>query len=115
MNLIIAGSRNFNDARLLNEVCDHMFQNLDQVEIVSGGARGADRLGEQYAIEHGYPVKQFLPDWKSFGRGAGLRRNNEMADYADGLLAFWDGTGRGTKQMIQSARERGLKVKVFKI
>lgn len=113
MKVIIAGSRDFSDYVKLSETCDHLLKNQKEVEIVSGKARGADRLGERYATERGYKIKEFEPDW-STGKGAGYARNVEMADYADALIAFWDGKSRGTMHMINIAKNKGLKVRVIK-
>jgi hypothetical protein len=86
---------------------------FDITEVVSGGARGVDRLGEEFAVAHHLHVKRFLPNWK-LGRGAGFIRNIEMAEYADALIAIWDGVSRGTAQMIREAKKRGLRVYVFR-
>lgn len=86
---------------------------LSKVEIVSGTARGADRLGERFAHEFGCKLKQFPADW-SKGRQAGMLRNIEMGNYADALVAFWDGKSRGTKFMIDYAKKKKLKVKVIR-
>lgn len=112
MKVIIAGGREFNDYATLCRVCDHMLQNQKEIEIVSGTARGADLLGEQYARERGYPIQQFPADWDKYGKAAGYKRNAEMAAYADALICFWDGKSRGSKHMIDLAREKGLKVKI---
>lgn len=113
MKIIIAGSRDFNDYETLKKVCDFMLSRQDEIEIVSGGARGADKLGESYAKEKGYPIKQFPADW-SKGKGAGYIRNEDMARYGDALIAFWDGESKGTEHMINLAKKHGLKVKVHK-
>lgn len=81
-------------------------------EIVSGGAEGADRLGEYWAKIHEIPIKRFPADWAKHGKAAGPIRNREMAQYADALVAIWDGESRGTKNMIDEARKRGIKVHV---
>jgi hypothetical protein len=114
IRVIIAGGRDFNDYIKLCEVCDIAFKEYPIVEIVSGEARGADQLGERYAIERGHLVKRFPADWDNYGKGAGFRRNVEMADYAGALLAFWDGTSRGTQHMINTAKKKGLKIKIIK-
>ena len=80
-------------------------------EIVSGGAKGADKLGEQYAMDYGLKTKMFHADW-SKGKQAGPIRNAAMADYADALIAFWDGKSRGTANMIQNAKNKGLIIKI---
>lgn len=114
MKIIIAGSRDFNDYETLKKVCDFMLSRQDEVEIVSGTARGADQLGERYAREKGYLIKQFPADWTKDGKRAGYIRNKEMAEYADALIAFWDGKSKGTEHMINLAKKRGLKVKIHK-
>lgn len=112
--VIIAGGRNFCDYAQLVRVCDHMLSNKNpsDIEIVSGVARGADNLGERYAKEKGYQLSQFPADWNRNKKAAGYIRNAQMADYADALIAFWDGASRGTKHMIDLGKEKGLKVKV---
>ena len=112
--VIIAGGRDFDDFRTLSETCIHMLQNKHNVEIVSGTANGADKLGEQFARFMGYPIKQFPPNWDEFGKSGGYRRNEEMAEYADALIAFWDKSSKGTKHMIDLAKKHNLKVKVVK-
>lgn len=115
IKLIIAGGRDFADYALLKQECSRLLSDKSQaVEIVSGKAKGADALGEQYSKEHHFPVKAFYPDWKTFGRAAGPIRNQEMANYATHLIAFWDGKSRGTKSMINLAAKQGLCVKVVK-
>jgi hypothetical protein len=70
-------------------------------EIVSGGAKGADTLGEQFAQTHNLPCKIFPADWKKYGRAAGPKRNAQMAEYANYGVALWDGKSRGTANMIK--------------
>ena len=113
MKVIIAGSRGFSDFQLLYAKCEEILANVDEVEIVSGTARGADKLGEHYASLKGHSVRQFTPDWDKQGKAAGYIRNKEMADYADCLIAFWDGESKGTKHMIDLATEKGLSVHVI--
>lgn len=112
--VIIAGGRDFDDFRLLCKVCMHMLQNKTNVEIVSGTANGADKLGEKFAEYMGYPIKRFPANWDEFGKAAGHIRNKEMAEYGDALIAFWDGESKGTGGMIGEAEKRNLKVKVQK-
>lgn len=112
--LIIAGSRTFTDYELLKRTLDKLLINKTDIEIVSGCAKGADKLGERYAAEHNYPVKHFPADWDAHGKGAGFIRNKQMAQYADALVAFWDGFSRGTEMMIELAREKNLLVRVIR-
>lgn len=113
IKVIIAGGRNFDDFNKLCQVCAEFLQDQNNVEIVSGAYKGADLLGERYAAERNYPIKQFPADWRRYGKSAGLKRNTEMANYADMLIAFWDEKSKGTKNMIDLATQAGLKVKVF--
>ena len=110
--VIIAGTRDFSDYALLCSYADEVLAGRKGVEIVSGGARGADALGEQYARERGFALKVFPAEWKKWGAAAGPIRNAQMADYADALIAFWDGKSAGTRDMIRKAEDRGLRVQV---
>lgn len=112
MKVIISGGRNFNDYKHLCQVCDTILSKQTEVEIVSGTANGADKLGEKYANDNGYSIKRFPADWDKHGKSAGYKRNAQMAEYADALIAFWDGKSRGTKNMIDLAKRAGLKIKV---
>jgi hypothetical protein len=113
MKVIIAGSRGFSDFQLMYAKCEEILANVNEVEIVSGTARGADKMGEHYASLKGYNVARFPAEWDKHGKAAGYIRNKEMADYADCLIAFWDGESRGTKHMIDLATERNLSVHII--
>lgn len=112
MKLIIAGGRDFSNYDLLCEEVSKIIAGVPCIEIVSGGARGADLLGEHYAIDKGIPVKRFPADWEKYGKSAGFRRNAEMAKYADWCICFWDGKSKGTGHMINLAKEAGLNIKI---
>lgn len=108
MKTIIAGSRTINNIQSIHEAV--LKAGWPISEVVSGTAQGADTLGEQWAKSLHIPVTQFPADWDTHGRKAGFIRNCEMGDYADALLAIWDGQSRGTKHMIDYARKKGLQV-----
>jgi hypothetical protein len=110
MKVIIAGGRDFNDYLLLLHAV--VKANFDITEVVSGGAKGADALGELFARDMDIPLALFPADWDKHGRAAGPIRNGEMAGYADALIAMWDGKSSGTRNMINQAKDRGLKVHV---
>ena len=110
--IIVAGSREFSDYPLLVRTLDHLLSRQSEIVIVCGKARGADTLGEQYAKAHGYQVAYYPAEWDKYGRQAGYLRNIEMAKNADALVAFWDGQSRGTRHMIELAKQHGLKVRV---
>lgn len=127
--IIIAGSRGFNDFVLLAEKMDFFTSRLEAVEVVSGTASGADTLGERWAKERGHGAKQFPAPWndiegkpaheikinrqgKPYWHRAGFVRNQQMAEYADSLVAFWDGKSKGTAMMIEIMRKMGKPVRV---
>lgn len=111
--LIVAGGRDFDNYAGLERSLDYLLKNvIDDVQIVCGMAKGADRLGERYAKEHGYEVRYFPADWDMDGKSAGFKRNVRMAENADALVAFWDGQSKGTKHMIDTAQRMGLEVRV---
>jgi hypothetical protein len=112
--LIVAGGRDFNDAELLDEWVSRAIPRMTKPEIVCGMANGADTLGEVWALDRGHWVKYFPAYWDKHGKKAGYLRNEEMAKYADALLAFWDGKSKGTKHMIDLAKKHNLKVKVVR-
>ena len=116
MRVIVAGSRDFNDYDLVEKTLltyfkAHHLHNKD-VEIVSGSARGADKLGEQFAKKCGLKLTKFPADWNKYGKAAGPIRNEEMAKYSDMLFAFWDGYSKGTKNMIELAKQYELLINV---
>jgi hypothetical protein len=81
-------------------------------EIVSGCGGNVDHAGEYVADVKNLPLHKFPANWTSLGRKAGPIRNREMAEYADALIAIWDGKSKGTKSMIDEAKKRGLNVYV---
>jgi hypothetical protein len=118
--IIIAGSRNFADYSLLRKHCNiyiaevqfTKFVGSDAIGIVTGAARGADRLGERYALEYNYHSIVMPAQWDEFGKSAGYVRNAEMAKISNGLIAFWDGKSRGTAHMIDLAKKNNLNIKI---
>lgn len=115
MKVIIAGGRNFNNYTLLKFKCNEILKNIEVEEIVSGKCpTGADALGERYAREKGYKVSPFQADLDRYGKQAGYLRNKQMAEYADSLIAFWDGFSKGTAMMIDLAKQNGLNVRIIK-
>lgn len=126
IRIIIAGSRNFNDYDRLEYECSRMISSIrykylidkNSIEIISGTANGADKLGEKFANSNNISVKKFPANWSKYGKRAGYIRNCEMADYAtqDGcegfLFAFWDGKSKGTKMMIDIANKKGINILV---
>lgn len=122
LRVIIAGGRDFNNFSLLMDKCIEIIKlNVEDVKcirIISGGARGADLLGEQFANITHYELSKFPANWDLYGKSAGYCRNTEMAKFAvkDGnrglLVAFWNGKSRGTKHMFDVGKHYGLWVEI---
>lgn len=106
MKLIVAGGRDFTDSSRMDAELKNLVLNgtlPDDVELVCGMARGAD-ITAYHLWKHVYqnPVHEFEAEWDKHGKAAGFLRNTQMALFADFLVAFWDGTSKGTKHMIET-------------
>ena len=108
MKIIVAGSRDLYRPDLVGEMLDEA--GWKPTHIISGCARGADKAGEAWAQENGVEVIRMPADWGKHGRAAGPIRNREMAKIGDALAVIWDGKSRGTANMLEEARKRGLPV-----
>lgn len=109
MKVAVIGSRSISRVKLE----DYLPSDTD--EIVSGGARGVDTCAREYALSHGLKLTEFEPDYTRYGRAAPLRRNDLIVEYADAVLAFWDGRSTGTQYVVRKCRETGTPVRVFKL
>ena len=108
MRTIIAGSRSINDYEAL---CKAVQESGFEIScVLSGAAAGVDALGERFALEHNIPIERFPADWKRFGRAAGPVRNRILAQHAKALIALMHPNSTGTRNMIQTAHQAGLKV-----
>ncbi len=108
MKVAVIGSRGLK----VNDLGKYLPDNT--TEIVSGGARGIDRCAREYALAHGIKLTEFLPDYDKYGRSAPLKRNITIIENADIVLAFWDGTSRGTKFVIDSCEKMGVSVEIIR-
>lgn len=106
----VVGSRTFTDEWLLTETLNAVRARLGPFVLVSGGARGADKLAAQWARRRLLGVLEFLPDYAGHGRAAPLRRNEQIVVQADELVAFWDGQSSGTAHTLRLAAEKGIPV-----
>lgn len=97
MKFGVVGSRNFNNYELLNKTLSE-YDNINY--IISGGAYGADKLAERYAINNNIKTIIFLPEWSKYGKSAGFIRNKLIVNESDIIIAFWDGKSKGTKLTI---------------
>ena len=108
--ILIAGSREYDDYGEAKEYLDRfIMENCegDFVVIISGGCRGADAIGEEYARQNGIEVLRYPAEWGRYGRAAGPKRNRQMADECDVAVCFWDGESKGTKSLIDYMNKIG--------
>lgn len=110
--IIVAGGREFADYDYLASTMGAVTANLDHFIVIHGDCRGADKLAGRWTTEHGHKCVPCPAEWDLFGKAAGPRRNELMAQNADALVAFWDGKSTGTSGMIKLAETYGLKVRV---
>lgn len=113
MRTIIAGSRNVTDYDILLQAIENCPFHISVV--LSGTARGVDRMGERFALQQKIPLEKYPADWNKWGKSAGYKRNELMAEKAEALLALWDGESRGTKHMIDIAKKKGLKIYIYQV
>ncbi len=113
MKVIIAGSRTITE--YTHVILAIKRSGFEVTQVVCGGAAGVDNNGHRWAVERNIPIKLFMPDWLKYGKSAGPKRNAQMAEYGDALIAIWDGKSRGTKNMIDEATKRNLKVYIYTV
>lgn len=113
MRVIIAGSRSIPDYAIVSRAI--VESGFEITKVISGHARGVDRLGELWARKHKIPIQTFIPDWDRHGKIAGHLRNAEMAKVADALILIWDGMSHGSASMLRIAQEKKLKVFVLEV
>ena len=113
--LVVAGSRDFDDYALLSAELDKLLAGKKNITIVSGTARGADRLGERYATEHNLRIERFPAEWEKYHKGAGPIRNMKMVQSADAVIVFWDNESSGTKNIIECARKQDIPYRIVRV
>lgn len=113
--LVVAGSRDFDDYTLLSAELDKLLAGKTNITIVSGTARGADRLGERYAAEHNLRIERFPAEWEKYHKGAGPVRNMKMVQSADAVIVFWDNDSSGTKNIIECARKQDIPYRIVRV
>ena len=106
MKVAVIGSRGL----IVNDLGKYLPENT--TEIVSGGAKGIDTCARDYALLHDIKLTEFLPEYNKYGRGAPLKRNLQIIEYADVVIAFWDGKSKGTKYVIDNCKKLGVQVDV---
>jgi len=110
IKLAVVGSRDFVDYKYMCEILDW----FEIKQIISGGAKGADSLAKQYAEENNLDYKEFPAEWDRYGKSAGYRRNVQIVDAADEVVAFWDQTSKGTAHSIKIAEEMNKPIHVYR-
>ena len=113
MRTIIAGSRAINSYEIVRAAVEA--SGFEVTCVISGRAPGVDRWGEFWASRNGVPCERHIADWRKHGMGAGFRRNEDMANSAEALIAVWDGHSPGTRHMIATARRKGLQVYIWMV
>ena len=108
MKIAVVGSRkiHIDDIGKYLPTCD---------EIVTGGAEGVDRLAMEYAEKEKIRLTVFLPEYTKYKRGAPIVRNRQIVDYSDKVIAFWDGSSKGTLSVIEYAKRTGKSIEVIMI
>ena len=104
ISVAIVGSRDFNNYELFKSRINKIIKDKNIEQLISGGANGADKLAEKYALENNYQIKIIKPDWKK-GRWAGLERNTIIIEQSDIVIAFWNGISRGTFHVINKTEQ----------
>lgn len=116
MDIIIAGSRDFTNYNLAKQHLDKILVNApSSTTILCGGARGADLIGEAYALSREFNIEYFIPEWDRLGKSAGYVRNEDMAKNATHCIVFWDGMSKGSKHMIDLAKKYKLNLRVIMV
>lgn len=118
--VVVAGSRGFTDDQFIFDTLDKLSalfaaSGMRIAEVVSGNARGPDKIGEAWGIARGIEVTVMPADWDKLGKQAGMVRNAEMADYGHAAIIFWDGESRGTANMISNMKMRDKPCHVIRV
>lgn len=118
--LLVAGSRSYENYEEFVVIMDKVLAKQEEVQIICGGARGADHMAEVYAATRHIPIKVFPADWKKYGKSAGYRRNEEMHKFLSrfknrGCILFWDMQSPGTKHNIPLCEAARTPLRIFNI
>lgn len=111
--IIICGCRDYSDNAEFTRFVDECIAEKSEdakIVILSGHCRGVDAMAEEYARKKGFELRVYPAEWSKYGRAAGPKRNMQMAMDADEVVAFWDGSSKGTKNMIDLAKKQNKRV-----
>lgn len=117
--VVVAGCRDYNNyeqAREFIKICISKIKKENEIVFLSGDCRGADALGIRFAKEGGFRIEHYPAEWQKYGKSAGPKRNEIMAQRCDFVICFWDGKSRGTSSMISLAQKykRQIRIKMIK-
>ena len=118
LRITIGGCRDFNDYVMFCSCIEKYLKTVDDTKkiiFLSGHCSGADEMAEKYAKEKGYVLEIYPADWKKYGKAAGPKRNKEMVEKSDIIIAFWDGKSKGTKNLIDLAKKKDIQIKIYNI
>ncbi len=113
IKLAIVGSRTFSDYNLLERHINDISESFNIIKIISGGAHGADKLGEKYANINKIPTLILKADWGKYKKAAGVIRNKDIVDSSDKVVAFWDGKSKGTLNSINLAKKQNKLIQII--
>jgi hypothetical protein len=105
MKFAVVGSRTFDDYPLLSKWVGLLTDEMCDLTIISGGAKGADQMAAKWAKDNGLPLIEYKPDWELYGKRAGFVRNEKIIGEADVVIAFWDGLSAGTRHDLNLAKK----------
>ncbi len=120
MRILVCGGRNFDDSTLVFATLDALFPSTDDIEtwlppsdtvIIHGGARGADLLGDSWAVTNWVRIEEYRADWEKYGKSAGYIRNKQMLVEGKPDLVIAFPGGKGTAMMVKIAKDAGIEVK----
>ena len=109
MRIAVVGSRGI----IVNDLEKYLPEGV--TEIISGGAKGVDSCAREYALRHGIKLTEYLPDYRRYGRGAPLKRNINIIENADMVIAFWDGKSHGTRFVIDKCERADIPCRIVNL
>ena len=115
MHVVVCGSRTIKDHKDIYKILSELHSVHNFTLLLSGNALGVDRIAENWATENNISIQQHIPDWKQYGKGAGVVRNKEMIEKSSMVIAFWDGKSNGTKHAIETASKHNKVLKIIKV
>lgn len=118
--LLICGSRSYSNYHEFEKVTDFLLKNKEDITIISGGAKGADKLAEEYCHNKNIEIIIFNAEWNKYGKSAGFKRNVEMINFIKdkeqkGVLSFWDMKSKGTEHSIKLSKKENIPIRIFDI